>query len=210
MPQHRDGRGVGEPHAANSICQTCHAGDSASATSTHRGKIQPCPKVKEAEQSCACGTISSGTGSTLQCLQCTMSLGTQPHHVSPGRTKPTCTSCTEMSVGSGAVCSAWRRSAPAPRPIIFLTSRRGWCWLEMERGTCWLFSSQEVCFSAHSHLELSHTWLTILHSFPCQNLLPGSGAVCCFCRGSCCYRICSAALGACSAVLQDVALLLCC
>lgn len=31
---------MGEPHAANSICQVCHAGDSASATSTHRGKIQ--------------------------------------------------------------------------------------------------------------------------------------------------------------------------
>lgn len=106
-------------------------------------------KSKEAEQSCACGTISqgsTGTSSTRQCLQCTMSFGTQPHHISPGHTKPRCTSSTEMSVGSGATCSAWQHSAPALRPIIFLTSRRGWCWLEMERGTSWLFSSQEVMF----------------------------------------------------------------
>lgn len=26
VPQHRDGRGVGEPHTANSICQMCRAG----------------------------------------------------------------------------------------------------------------------------------------------------------------------------------------
>ena len=36
-------------------------------------------------------------------------------------------------VGSGAVCSAWQRSAPALHPIIFPTSRRGWCWLETDK-----------------------------------------------------------------------------